>query len=72
MRKYLASHLTKEYLLSLLENPSWRIRLEATLLLLIKYKNPPREIIDRILKCMDDDRGLESFLARLSRRLLSD
>ena len=66
MRKFLTGQLTEEYLLSLLENPSWMIRLDATLLLLARNEKPPREIINRIINSMDDDRGMESFPARLS------
>jgi HEAT repeat protein len=56
----------REWILERLRDIRWSSRLGATLCLLAWPGGPPREIMDQIFKALEDQRGLESYPARLT------
>jgi len=56
----------RDWVWGLLTDSRWSARLGAVLALLHWPGGPPREVIQRILAALDDERGLESYPARLT------
>lgn len=48
-----------------LESPRWSVRLGAVMALVNWPEGPPEPIVQQVLVALDDDRGLESYPARL-------